>query len=59
MVVAALDDHAPITKKRVATKTNYPWLNEDFRLGKRKRRKFKQKWRQTGLIVHREIFVKQ
>ena len=51
--------HAPITKKRVAIKPNYPWLNEDFRSEKRKRRKFEQKWRKTGLIVHREIFVEQ
>ena len=31
VVAATLDDHAPITKKRVAIKSNYPWLNEDFR----------------------------
>ena len=39
MVAATLDDHAPVTKKRVAIKPNYPWLNEDFRSEKRKRRK--------------------
>ena len=59
VVAATLDDHAPITKKRVAIKPNYPWLNEDFRSEKRKRRTYEQKWRKTGLIVHREIFVEQ
>ena len=57
VVAATLDGHAPITKKCVAIKPN--WLNEDFRSEKRKRRKFEQKWRKTGLIVHREIFVEQ
>ena len=59
MVAATLDDHAPFTKKRVAIKSNYPWLNEDFRSEKRKRKKFEQKWRKICLIVHREIFVEQ
>ena len=59
VVAATLDDHASVTKKRVAIKPNYPWLNEDFRSDKRKRRKFEQKWRKTGLIVHQEIFVEQ
>ena len=45
VVAATLDDHAPFTKKRVAIKSNYPWLNEDFRSEKRKRKKFEQKWR--------------
>ena len=36
VVAATLDDHASITKKRVAIKPNYPWLNEDFTLQKKK-----------------------
>ena len=59
MFAATLDDYAPNTKMRVAIKPNYPWLSENFRSEKRKRRKFEQKWRKTGLIVHQEIFVEQ
>ena len=31
MVAATLDDHAPLTNKRITIKPNYPWLREDLR----------------------------
>ena len=56
VVASTLDDYARITKKRVAIKPSYSWLNEDLR-SEKNRIKFEQKWRKTGLIVHQEIFV--
>ena len=52
-----LDKHAPLTTKRVTSRSTAPWITEEAREARRQRRKV-EKWRATRLEVHRQLFVK-
>ena len=54
-----LDRHAPSATRRVRDRPSAPWLSEDLREARRRRRRAERRWRKTHLTVHREIFVKE
>ena len=49
-----LDRHAPLV-----TRTSAPWMTLEIKQAKVQRRLAERKWRESGLAVHREIYVKQ
>ena len=49
-----VDHHAPLV-----TRTSAPWMTLEIKQAKVQRRLAERKWRESGLAVHREIYVKQ
>ena len=54
-----LERHAPSATRLVRDRPSAPWLSEDIRDSRRRRRAAERLWRETGLTVHRELFVLQ
>ena len=52
-----LNVHAPIKSRMIKTVQNSPWFDSEYVNLRRLRRKAEE-YRKTGLIVHKEIFVK-
>ena len=56
---AALEAHAPVSRRRVRPSKSAPWypdICEELRDAKRDRRRAERKWLKTGLTVHKQIF---
>ena len=53
-----LDRHAPLTTRRVSDHASAPWMTDSIKAAKRKLRQAERQWRDTHLIVHREIYTK-
>ena len=56
---AAMDRHAPLVTRCVSHRRSAPWLTDEIREARRRRRQAERRWRSTRLTVHREIFVKE
>nr|KAG5708689.1 hypothetical protein BaRGS_034906 [Batillaria attramentaria] len=54
-----LDRHAPSVTRRVRDRPSSPWLSDDVRDARRKRRAAERRWRKSGLTIHRQMFVHQ
>ena len=54
-----LDRHAPLVTRTVTDRTSATWMTLEIKQAKVQRRLAKRKWRESGLAVHREIYVKQ
>ena len=54
-----LDSHAPLVTRTVTDRTCAPWMTLEIKQAKVQRRLAERKWRESGLAVHREIYVKQ
>ena len=54
-----LDRHAPLVTRTVTDRTSAPWMSLEIKQAKVQRRLAERKWRESGLAVHREIYVKQ
>ena len=54
-----LDRHAPLVTRTVMEHTSAPWMTLEIKQAKVQRRLAERKWRESGLAVHREIYVKQ
>ena len=54
-----LDRHAPLVTRTVTDRTSVPWMTLEIKQAKVQRRLAERKWRESGLAVHREIYVKQ
>ena len=54
-----LDRHAPLVTRIVIDRTSAPWITLEIKQAKVQRRLAERKWRESGLTVHREMFVKQ
>ena len=54
-----LDRHAPLNTHTVTDHTPAPWMTLEIKQAKVQRRLAERKWRESGLAVHREIYVKQ
>ena len=54
-----LDRHAPPVTRTVTDRTSASWMTLEIKLAKVQRRLAERKWRESGLTVHREIYVKQ
>ena len=54
-----LDRHAPLVTRTVTDRTFAPWMTLEIKQDKVQRRLAERKWCESGLAVHREIYVKQ
>ena len=54
-----LDYHAPLVARTVTDRTSATWMTLEIKQAKIQRRPAERTWRESGLAVHREIYVKQ
>ena len=54
-----LDRHALSVTRRVRDRPSVPWMTEEIREARRRRRQAERRWRETRLTVHREIYAKE
>ena len=54
-----LDRHAPSITRCVRDRPSAPWMTEEIREARRRRRLAERRWRATRLTVHREIYAKE
>ena len=54
-----LDRHAPLVSRTVTDRTSAPWMTLEIKQAEVRRRLAERKWRESGVTVHREIYVKQ
>ena len=52
----AVDEHAPLTSKKVANRPSAPWRTDSVRTAKRELLKAERKWRSSGLTVYKELY---
>lgn len=53
-----LDQHAPLVTRTLTNRTSAPWMTLEVKAAKIKRRQAEQKWRESGLTIHREIYAR-
>ena len=53
------DSHAPLVTRTVTDRTSASWMTLGIRQPKVQRPLAERKWHESGLTVHREIYVKQ
>ena len=51
-----LDQHAPLTSRKVANRPSAPWRTDSIRTAKRELRQAERKWRSSGLTVYKELY---
>ena len=51
-----LDQHAPLTNRKVANRPSAPWRTDSVRKAKRELRQAERKWRSSGLTVYKELY---
>ena len=56
---AVMDRHSPLVTRCVSHRRSAPWLANEIREARRRRREAERRWRSTRLTVHREIFVRE
>jgi exonuclease III len=54
-----INSHAPLKSKVITLRPATPWHSPDIALAKRNRQKCEQRWRKSGLTVHREAYIHQ
>ncbi|PIK62499.1 hypothetical protein BSL78_00596 [Apostichopus japonicus] len=54
-----IDKHAPVTRKAVIMRPRTKWYSRDIRLAKREKRKCERKYKHSGLIVHKQLYMTQ
>ena len=54
-----LDRHAPSVTRRVRDRPSAPWMTEEIREVRRRRRLAERPWRAIRLTVHRDIYAKE
>ena len=54
-----LDRHAPLVTRTVTNRTSALWMTLEIKQAKVQRRLAERKWCESGLAVHREIYIKQ
>ena len=59
MLRQLLDRPAPLVTRTVTDRTSAPWMTLEIKQAKVQRRLAERTWRESGLTVHREIYVKQ
>ena len=51
-----LDQHAPLTNRKVTNRPSAPWRTDRVRTAKRELRQAERKWRSSGLTVYTEFY---
>ena len=54
-----LDKHAPVLTRTITIRPKVPWFNGDIKMAKQKKRQLGRRWRQSRLILHRDLFKEQ
>ena len=54
-----LDKHAPLKQSIITVRPESPWMTDQIKMERRKRRQLEQTWRKTRLTVHREMYKHQ
>ena len=54
-----LDRHAPLVTRTVTDRTSAPWMTLEIKQAKVQRHLAERTWCESGLAVHREIYVNQ
>ena len=54
-----LDQHAPVQKRLLPIRPYSPWYTDEITQANKERRRCEIQWRDTGLTVHYQIFIKQ
>ena len=52
-----LNKHAPMKKKTITIHPKNPWYNADIASAKRASRRAERKWRKTGLMIHKQLYI--
>ena len=50
-----LDQHAPLTSRKVTNRPSAPWRTDSIRTAKRELRQAERKWRSSGLTVYKKL----
>ena len=53
------DEYVPIITKTVKVTSNIPWMDEEFRNSRKKRRQLEKKWRKNKCEENRQNYVEQ
>ncbi|MCH1596002.1 MAG: reverse transcriptase family protein [Flavobacteriaceae bacterium] len=56
-IADVINIHAPLKTKTISSQAPVPWFTEEIADAKRDRRKAEQKWRDSGLTIHRELYM--
>ena len=51
-----LDQHAPLSSRKVANRPSEPWRTDSIRTAKRELWQAERKWRSSGLTVYKELY---
>ena len=54
-----LDQHAPVQMRLLPIRPHSPWYTDEITQAKKERRRCEKQWRDTGLTVHYQIYIKQ
>ena len=52
-----MDKHAPTIRQKTNVRPRQPWRTDDLQSMRRDVRRAERKWRQTRLVVHRQIYT--
>ena len=53
-----INTHAPLKTKQIKVGPDAPWLDFEYKDLRRRRRKAERRFRKTGLVEHKNEFVK-
>lgn len=55
----ALDRHAPAKLVQPRARQSDPWMSKEVRAARALRRRCEARWRSSGLVVHKQIYIQQ
>ena len=55
----ALNNVAPLRSRTIVIRPESKWYNNEIRVAKQQRRRSENKWRKSGLAIHREIYMSE
>ena len=55
-LLRVLDQHAPLTSRKVTNRPSAPWRTDSVRTAKGELRQAERKWRSSGLTVYKELY---
>ena len=56
-IQGVVDKHAPLQTRKVSDRVSAPWFNTNIKRAKQHQRKPERRWRKSGLMTDRRLFV--
>ena len=56
-IAGLIDSHVPLITRVIIIRPKTPWYNSELSDAKRQLRRAERRWRQTRLLVHRDIYT--